>query len=301
MARRGQVHWKSLVIADHPTIRVHHGIRLTPVPENAHEPSAAYQMTKAQTLTRQQRRQLELDDRRDAKRDRRQRAQTKRPGASLPALTFGAIALGIVGVITYAVVTAPPPLVELNEPAASSPGQVADGLALGAWTAPVTVELWSDFQCPACGLFTKSMEPALVRDYVLPGKVRLVYHDLSFLGTESVDAAIAARVAAQSNKFWAYHDYLFANQRGEQQGAFAQPRLEAIATTIGLDLNEFRAAQRDPAVRQAVVEQQSMGASAGIAQTPTLIVGSQKFAGVPRTYADLQAAIDQALGEAGAL
>ncbi len=50
------------------------------------------------------------------------------------------------------------------------PGQVADGLALGAANAPVTVELWSDFQCPACGLFTRTMEPSLVRDYVLPGK-----------------------------------------------------------------------------------------------------------------------------------
>ena len=258
-------------------------------------------MTRDATLTRHQRRQTELNDRRCAKRERRRRSQIKQQGAALRSLSLGAIAIGLVGVVAFAAVTAPPPLVELSEPTAASPGQVADGLALGAATAPVTVELWSDFQCPACGAFTRTMEPSLVRDYVLPGKVRLVYHDLSFLGSESVDAAIAARVAAQSNKFWAYHDYLFANQRGEQQGAFAQARLEAIATTIGLDLNEFRAAQRDPAVRQAVVQQQSLGASAGIAQTPTLIVGSQKFAGVPRTYADLQAAIDQALAESGAL
>ena len=258
-------------------------------------------MTRAATLTRQQRRQAELDDRRQIKRERRRRSQSKQQGGALKSLTLGAVALGIVGVVTFAIVTAPPPLVELSEPTAASPGQVADGLALGSATAPVTVDLWSDFQCPACAVFTRTMEPALVRDYILPGKVRLVYHDLSFLGSESVDAAIAARVAAQSNKFWAYHDYLFANQRGEQQGAFVQARLEAIATTIGLDLDEFRAAQRDPGIRQAVVQQQSTGASAGIAQTPTLIVGSQKFAGVPRTYSDLQAAINQALAEAGAL
>jgi protein-disulfide isomerase len=256
-------------------------------------------MTKAATLTRQQRRQLELDDRRYDKRERRRRAQVRQRGGPVRTLTMSALALGVIGVVAFAVVTAPPPLVELNEPAASSPGQVADGLALGAATAPVTVELWSDFQCPACGLFTKSMEPALVRDYVLPGKVRLVYHDLSFLGTESVDAAIAARVAARSNRFWAFHDYLFANQRGEQQGAFAQPRLEAIATSIGLDVAEFRAGQSDPAIRQAVIEEQALGTAAAIAQTPTLVVGSQKFAGVPRTYADLKAAVDRALAEAG--
>ena len=257
-------------------------------------------MTKAATLTRQQRRQAELDDRRDAKRDRRRRAQLKQQGAPVRNLTLGAIALGIVGVITFAIVTAPPPLVELSEPVAASPGQVADGLALGAATAPVTVELYSDFQCPACGVFTNTMEPSLIRDYVMTGKVRLLYHDLSFLGSESVDAAIAARVAAQSNQFWAFHDYLFANQRGEQQGAFGQARLEAIAVTIGLDLNAFRAGQDDPAIRQAVQQSQSTGAAAGVAQTPTIVVGSRRFAGVPNTYADLKAAVDQALAEAGA-
>jgi protein-disulfide isomerase len=255
---------------------------------------------KATTLTRQQRRQTELDERRYAKRERRRRSQTRQQGGTLRSLTLGALALGVVGFVAFAIVTAPPPPVELTEPTATTPGEVADGLFLGAADAPVTVDLWSDFQCPACGLFTKTMEPALVRDYVVTGKVRLAYHDLSFLGSESVDAAIAARVAAQSNKFWAYHDYLFANQRGEQQGAFNQARLEAIATTIGLDVNEFRAGQRDPAIRQALQATQAAGSAAGVAQTPTLVVGSQKFSGVPRTYADLKAAIDQALAEAGA-
>jgi protein-disulfide isomerase len=256
-------------------------------------------VTRATTLTRQERRQAKLDDRRDARRERQRRVYTRQQGAGLRTLTLGAIALGITGVVAFAIVTAPPPLVELNEPTAASPGHVADGLILGAADAPVTVDLWSDFQCPACGLFTETMEPSLVRDYVLTGKVRLAYHDLSFLGSESVDAAVAARVAAQSNKFWAYHDYLFANQRGEQQGAFNQTRLEAIATSVGLDLNEFRAGQKDPAIRQAVQQQQSLGAASGV--TSTLIVGTQRFVGVPRSYTDLKAAIDEALLQAGAL
>jgi protein-disulfide isomerase len=204
------------------------------------------------------------------------------------------------GVFGFAVLTAPPPAVQLNEPVFGSPSQVADGLALGSASAPVTVHLWSDFQCPACGVFTRTMEPSLVNDYVIPGKVRLVYHDLSFLGTESVNAAVAARVAAQSNRFWAYHDYLFANQRGEQQGAFNQARLEAIATAIGLDLEQFRAGQADPQIRQQVLQEQALGSQAGIASTPTLIVGEQRFSGVPRSYAELAAAVESALQAAGA-
>ena len=60
------------------------------------------------------------------------------------------------------------------------------------------------------------------------------------------------------------------------------------------------AGQRDPSIRQAVAEQQRLGSAAGVNQTPTLIVGSQRFAGVPKTYADLTEAIDRALAAAGA-
>ena len=168
-------------------------------------------------------------------------------------------------------------------------------MTLGAAEAPVTLELWSDYQCPACGAFTRTMEPALVEDYVVPGKVKIVYRDLSFLGAESASAAIAARAALPTNAFWAFHDYLFANQSGEQLGAFSQARLEAIASAIGMDVTLFRAAQADPTIRQAVAEVARQGSQMGIAQTPTLVINGQRLTGTPSSYAALKAVIDGAL------
>jgi protein-disulfide isomerase len=216
-------------------------------------------------------------------------------------ISVAALALGLVGALGIAVVSAPPPPVELKEPVAYSPANLQDGMMLGAATAPVTIDLWSDYQCPACGQFTRLMEPRLVEDYDVPGKVKIVYHDLSFLGSESVAAATAARVAGERGKYWQYHDYLFANQSGEQQGAFSQARLEAIAAAVGLDLTEFKAGQADASIKQQVDQQDTLGGQIGVAQTPTLILSNgQKFVGVPRDYNDLTAAIDAAIAAGGA-
>jgi protein-disulfide isomerase len=255
-------------------------------------------MTRAAgALTRQQRRIAERESRRDERRDRQRQLRSKQAGLSVMAVSIAALVLGLAGVVAMAIVGAPPPPVELQEPSSFSPANLQDGMALGSASAPVTIDLWSDYQCPACGAFTKTMEPRLVADYVVPGKVRIVYHDLSFLGSESVDAAIAARVAGETGLYWQYHDYLFANQSGEQQGAFNQARLEAIAAAVGLDVSEFRANQNDAGIRQQVAEQDSLGAQAGVSQTPTLILSNgQRIVGVPRSYDDLRAAIDSALG-----
>jgi len=258
-------------------------------------------MTRAAgTLTRQERRVAQRETRREEKRVRRR--QTQRPaGFSLMNITVAALALGFAGVIGMAIISTPPARVELEEPAAFSPAALQDGMTLGAATAPVTLDLWSDYQCPACGLFTTSMEARLVDDYVVPGKVKIVYHDLNFLGSESVDAAIAARVAGESNRYWQFHDFLFANQSGEQQGAFSQARLEAIATAVGLDLAQFRAGQQDANIQREVAQQDSLGTQVGVAQTPTLILSNgQRFVGVPKSYDALKSAIDEAIAASSA-
>lgn len=248
---------------------------------------------------RAERRRAAREDRRELRR----RAKESRRGSSLRNLslrnlTLAAGGLGLVGVIAFAILSAPPPPAEeLRQPAFPTPATLADGMALGDPNAPLTIDLWSDFQCPACAAFTRQMEPLLIDDYVTTGEVRLVYHDLAFLGPESVTAARAARVAAESDLFWQYHDYLFANQVEQHNvGNFSTARLEQIATAVGLELTEFREGMADQAIAQAVADTQAAAAAASVTSTPTLAIGDQRFEGVPGSYAVLQEAIDQALG-----
>src|SRR6476620_8145447 len=48
---------------------------------------------------------------------------------------------------------------------------------LGRADAPVTFEMFGDFQCPACGEFARTIEPPFIQQYIDTGKVKFVWHD----------------------------------------------------------------------------------------------------------------------------
>jgi protein-disulfide isomerase len=188
----------------------------------------------------------------------------------------------------------PPPVAS---PSAFTPTDLADGHALGAEDAPVTVEVWADYQCPYCALFTQQVEPQLIAQYVETGQVRLVFRDLAFLGEESRWAAVAARLAEEQDAFWPYHDYLFANQLGENVGSYAIPRLQEIATRVGLDRSAFDAGLRLEAARETFdairTGFEADASRLGIRSTPTVVVDGTVVTG--NDLAAIRAAIDAAL------
>jgi protein-disulfide isomerase len=240
--------------------------------------------------TRQERRQAELDERRQARRRGPQRQQR----SLLLPITIGTIVLGVAAVAAFALLNQPPAAVDLEQPITQAPYELAEGRALGSADAPVTLTIWSDFQCPACGVLATETEPQLAEDYVEPGDLRIVYRDFAFLGEESTDASIGARCAEDQGRFWQFHDYLFANQAGENRGAFSLLRLEAMAERVGIDMAQYRACRDDPETRQAVLADRDEARQIPINSTPTLIVGERQFAGVPE-YGQLSQAIDEAL------
>jgi protein-disulfide isomerase len=173
---------------------------------------------------------------------------------------------------------------ELATPEVSRPTALVDLRSVGAADAPITIEMWEDFQCPACGVFSRSTEPRLLEEYVATGKVRLVYRDMAFLGQESVDAAVGARAAQQllgADGFWRFHDMLFHNQDGENEGAFDRRFLADMAVSLGMDRAAFLAALDDPELIAAVREETQAGAEQGITSTPTLDINGMKAPGAP--------------------
>ena len=127
------------------------------------------------------------------------------------------------------------------------------GRSLGDPAAPVKIDVFEDPQCPACGLYTERIEPLLIAGPVTDGQVFLTYRDFPFLGQESLDAAVAMRVAEEMDgKFWDYHALVFHNQEGENQGAFSLDRLADMAELLDLDRETFLAEMEDPVYLQAV-------------------------------------------------
>ncbi len=188
--------------------------------------------------------------------------------------------------LTMAPLVTPEPIPPIVAPSTLEAGIPTDGYSLGSADAPVTVEVFEDFQCPYCARFTQLIEPQIIESFVRPGVARLVFRDLPFLGEESRWASVAARLAAQQDKFWPMHDYLFANLLGENVGSYTPDRLMAMAQAAGLDMDAFIAGLQVPAARVTFADIQAAAGQAaaalGIKATPTVVVN-----GVPVTSPDL--------------
>jgi protein-disulfide isomerase len=256
-----------------------------------------------QPMTRRERRQIERAERAGSRPARRR--VTKKPAWQSPMFLITAAALVIgIAVIGFSILQRPAdalPTDELTSPNSTIPADLADDRTLGAADAPVTVEIWSDFQCPACRVFAEDTEPGIIADFVVPGTAKLVYRDAAFQGQrssnpnydESVEAAAAARSAAEQGKFWQMHNWLFANWNGENQGAFRAERLREIAGAAGLDLDEYDASMSTGDHQAAVRAETSEGVAAGINSTPTIIVNGAPFTGA-LSYDQLAQLITQA-------
>jgi protein-disulfide isomerase len=158
-----------------------------------------------------------------------------------------------------------------------------DPLALGDPDAPVVLAEWGDFQCTFCGRHARETEPALVTRFVDAGVLRLEWHDFPYLGKDSVRAARAARAAGRQGEFWAYHDALYAEERGVGDGSLSRENLVATAEEVGLDVGRFREDLDDPRVAAAVDEDFAAGQQLGVSGTPTFLVNGRPVVGAQPT------------------
>ena len=176
-----------------------------------------------------------------------------------------------------------------------------DGTHLGDPTAPVKVDVWEDFQCPACKNYSEQTEPAVIQNYVETGKVYYTFHFYPFLdgrapGGESQQAANAAMCALEQGRFWDYHDMLFANWKGENQGGFANARLMAFAEYLGLNMITFKACFIADKYRAEIESDFQAGEQIDIAGTPSVFVdGTAVTPGYVPSYDALAQAIEAAL------
>lgn len=178
----------------------------------------------------------------------------------------------------------------------------SNGRTLGNPNAPVTLGVWMDFRCPACQVFATQTMPKLIEKYVKPGKLKISYQDFVVLdsqiagSTESRDAAAAGRCAADQGKFWAYQDWLIANQSPiEAPGAFTLARLAELANRAGLDMTTFEPCLTSGRHNAEVLEESGTATSSGV---PAFFVNGVEVAATgaaPGAYDGLASAIDAAL------
>ena len=102
---------------------------------------------------------------------------------------------------------------------------------------------------------------------------------MAFLGEESQWAAEASECAADQDKFWEYHDKLFASQNGENQGAFSKDNLKKFAADLKLDAAAFNECLDTGTYSQTVQMQTSTANQLGVNSTPAFIVNGYPVLG----------------------
>ena len=112
------------------------------------------------------------------------------------------------------------------------------GGVLGDPNAPLTVTEYVDLQCPICARASQSTIPAVIRDEVRAGKVKLQVRTLSFLGDDSVRAARVAAGAEHQGRLWAFLEAFYARQGTENSGYVTDGFLRDVAKASGVDAGQ---------------------------------------------------------------
>ena len=165
----------------------------------------------------------------------------------------------------------------------------ADDPQIGPASAPVTVVMFTDFQCPACS----RTHPVLKRTLAEYGdKIRFVIRDfpLERIHENSFQAALAANAARAQGKFVEYSEVLYRNQQ-----ALDKASLIKYATELGLNAKQFELDFNDAKAIAEVRKDQSDGRDYGVTGTPTIFVNGIK---VQRLSAEaFRRAVDRALSK----
>jgi protein-disulfide isomerase len=145
------------------------------------------------------------------------------------------------------------------------------GNAFGNPNAPITMEIFSDFQCPACKNLHENTLPEIMREFVTPGKVYLIQryfplqgHPYGLLSAEYVCAA------SRVGKFEQTSNILFATQPVWSENGHVEQTVDTVLTPT--EAKKVKSLVNDPGVQAQIQHDVLEGRAVPVTQTPTLLV-----------------------------
>jgi len=148
----------------------------------------------------------------------------------------------------------------------------------GSPDAPVTIEEYSDYQCPACAFFAVQVLPLLEEEYIDTGKALLIFHDFQF-HPQAPLAAHATECAREQDRFWEMHDTLFTQQKEWSGNQDAPALFIQYANDSGLDTDAFNACMNSGRHMEEIQTDLEKGREAGVDATPYFFVNGEPVRG----------------------
>jgi protein-disulfide isomerase len=152
-----------------------------------------------------------------------------------------------------------------------TPAELAGRKAIGNPSAPIRIDEFTDFQCPACrALYVQTLTP-LLKAYVATGKVYLVHHDFPLaMHRYSQKAADYADAAAAIGRFEPVERALFTHQPQWEASGDIAPFLAAVLGPG--QLKQVEQLARSGEIRDAVMRDVLLGQKWRVHETPTMYI-----------------------------
>lgn len=155
---------------------------------------------------------------------------------------------------------------------------VRDPLTAGPVDAPVTLVVFSDYQCPFCAAFSDDALPALM-PYADDGRLRIEWRDAGVYGADSERAARAAYAAGLQGRFWEYHEAMFPAGERLPASELQDGTLIARAADLGLDTARFERDLRSDETAAEVARNEDLARRLGVNGTPTFLLDGRPLVG----------------------
>ena len=155
--------------------------------------------------------------------------------------------------------------------AATVTPSIPPGKAAGSATAPIQLEVFSDFQCPSCKMLYEEALKPLMNDYVSTGKVYLIHRDFPLqMHAHSREAASYANASARVNKYEQVSAALFRTQNTWAADGKIDSALTGVLTPA--EMTKVKALLNDKTVASEMAQDMALGQQRNVRQTPSVFV-----------------------------
>lgn len=168
----------------------------------------------------------------------------------------------------------PAPTPETVKPAVTSfEGIPQHGMVLGNPLARVTLTEYVDTSCPVCREYEIGTFPALTREYVRTGKVKIDARVVAFVGPASPRGRELVLAAGMQNRAFQLLELIYRNQGDETKEWLTDDLARALASRVpGLDVQRLFADASGQAVKEQAARVEAQVVEDGISATPTFVL-----------------------------
>jgi protein-disulfide isomerase len=190
-------------------------------------------------------------------------------------------------------------------PATKAPGSeavVKNFKESGSPTAPVVIEIYTDYQCPACRDLYMNVLPLMTKDYIQTGKVRLVHRDFPLSQHQFSPLAVKyANSAGQIGKYDLVAAQIFKTQQDWEQNGNVDSEVAKVLAPADMQKVRDLVKASPPGFDNSVRADMAMGEKDGLRQTPTIVIivkgGKREVISGAPPYSILKSYIDKKLAQ----